>query len=412
MPNSNVARFTGRFILIVAFVFGAFGIYNYSKYVALQSRISEIKLAGGPVSLADIPPVELADGEDIAIQVAPFLETIVEIANGMPIVDISTKENELVSADAIEKFELVYESNPELFAIIPIAAACKGIAYSDLYSQAPLGILDWQKLMRIMDWKAQVRLAQGNPDEAARTCLEMLRIANAIERPTLLNFALAQAYRISACAILFDVFKASEVDTEILAQLKTELESVSPYESYRFIVQAERAFAIDGLMHPELVDDNHQETSFIYQVRGVGASMMGGTMLDEFDIAIERADAALSTQFEPRAEAVGFIPNPYDNAADYYERFRIKVGASQAFARAARILIGLRYSNQNLEKSEWSQDDLVGIGVPRSVTIDPFTDKPMVVKKTEKGWQVYSLGPDKVDGAEPFSNYGTETTKR
>ena len=41
--------------------------------------------------------------------------------------------------------------------------------------------------------------------------------------------------------------------------------------------------------------------------------------------------------------------------------------------------------------------DLSDLGLPKSATIDPFSDKPLIVKKVAGGWLVYSVGENKVD---------------
>ena len=42
-------------------------------------------------------------------------------------------------------------------------------------------------------------------------------------------------------------------------------------------------------------------------------------------------------------------------------------------------------------------DDLSDLGLPKDAVTDPFTGKPLLVKKLPEGWLVYSAGDDRQD---------------
>ena len=41
--------------------------------------------------------------------------------------------------------------------------------------------------------------------------------------------------------------------------------------------------------------------------------------------------------------------------------------------------------------------DLRKLGLPADATIDPFTEQPLFIRKTELGWLIYSVGFDLKD---------------
>lgn len=52
--------------------------------------------------------------------------------------------------------------------------------------------------------------------------------------------------------------------------------------------------------------------------------------------------------------------------------------------------------NADLDAS-FSVEDLVELGVPEEMALDPFTDQIMKIKRVEGRWEIYSVGPDKND---------------
>ena len=66
-----------------------------------------------------------------------------------------------------------------------------------------------------------------------------------------------------------------------------------------------------------------------------------------------------------------------------------------ALIRSLRVLNALRHAGDDAQ----GLDD---IDLPAAATIDPFTGKPLVAKKTDGGWLVYSVGKDQTDDSGMF----------
>ena len=57
-----------------------------------------------------------------------------------------------------------------------------------------------------------------------------------------------------------------------------------------------------------------------------------------------------------------------------------------------------------LEKNEYpaNLDELVAVGYLKELPMDPYTDKPLVYKKTDDNFTLYSIGPNfEDDGGQP-----------
>ena len=47
---------------------------------------------------------------------------------------------------------------------------------------------------------------------------------------------------------------------------------------------------------------------------------------------------------------------------------------------------------------------LADLDLPPEATIDPFSGQPLIVKHTDKGWRIYSVGEDGVDDGGAFKD--------
>ncbi len=412
MPNSKVAKFTSWSMLIVAFLAAVFGIYTYSKYVAFRQRVAEIKASGAPVSLSDLSHTVENKHDDILTHVVGIQDSLNEVQQQMSSTDFLAP-HQLPTAEEMEKFERVVESHPELFEVISRAALATEMSYENLYAGPEFGVMDWQKIMITLGQRAKVQIAQGNTNEAAQTCLEILRIANTIERPTLLQYLLAQSFRVTACQIIYEVVLAGNIESELMEQIKLELDSINPTDAYRFVVEAERAFIIDNLVNRDAFEPQNEKIAWgpsffnrvVLAIPGGTASFMGVGLLDQYETVVERAGEPLTKQFKPASKPPGkLLAWAGSTLPETFENFRNSAGRSQAFARALRIMIAIRSSGE--EKENWSAEDLVQLGVPSEMTIDPFTGNPMTIKKRPNGWQVYSFGDNQKDNENMDENVG------
>ena len=70
-----------------------------------------------------------------------------------------------------------------------------------------------------------------------------------------------------------------------------------------------------------------------------------------------------------------------------------------AIMRSLRVYNKLATHRQGAETVE-----LDGLGLPKLATIDPFSGEPLVVKRINDGWMVYSMGENGVDDGGNFKD--------
>ena len=79
---------------------------------------------------------------------------------------------------------------------------------------------------------------------------------------------------------------------------------------------------------------------------------------------------------------------------------------TRALLRCLRVLNALQ---GRLETTGAETAALSELGLPTEITLDPFTGQPLQVKKTDRGWLIYSVGRDlKDDGGslDDWKDYG------
>jgi hypothetical protein len=77
---------------------------------------------------------------------------------------------------------------------------------------------------------------------------------------------------------------------------------------------------------------------------------------------------------------------------------------TQALARCLRVINALQ---ARVPPGSDAVPKLSELGLPAEATTDPFTGKPLVVKKLADGWLVYSVGEDLEDsGGDVDSSHG------
>jgi hypothetical protein len=64
----------------------------------------------------------------------------------------------------------------------------------------------------------------------------------------------------------------------------------------------------------------------------------------------------------------------------------------RAAVRSLRVLNALQ-----VRGAAGDSPNLSALGLPPETLIDPFTEKPLIVKRKPTGWLVYSVGANRVD---------------
>lgn len=408
MPKSKIATWTGWLVVAFSMAMGLIGSFGFASHARFHSRIEKLELDGELVSLDDqIHIVE--DEKDDAIT---YLLNAAKPAH-----DIYLKspycETDTSFQDSVPTFEKLMEEHPDVFENIDkaIAAPDSSVVF-DLKSDRFLSALYLQKIGFVLGWKGHVHNAKGQFNEAAKTSIDMMKLAETSESRTIIDSLLGVAIRSQAMDIAYDAVASNKVDDELVTTICKMLEHTTPMANYKSALETERSISVYYLINPELSYSSdfelETEPSGLEQLASLipaGAVIVqGNCFLDMMEKAIENSELALSIQTaeqEPKWSIVNaFSMNYYQPA---YNNIRIAFGESLAKTRAARIAIALQTTDGAAQRDSWTEEYLVSIGVPREMTIDPFADKTMIIKREDDQWHVYSKGPNSDGGDEAES---------
>lgn len=172
-----------------------------------------------------------------------------------------------------------------------------------------------------------------------------------------------------------------EVEKESRDQLNKVLENYEESDGHRWTLVSERAVG----------------ASLLSEMGTLPLAFSGKAYLDLIEDELEQCDKEAfekDLSFEDElswlegTHAAGVLPAL---TATRNANSRLK---SQV--RGLRIVSALTETPDSVEP-EVTKKDLMKLGVPESMTVDTMNGEPMKIKRTDKNWIVYSVGPDLVD---------------
>ena len=187
------------------------------------------------------------------------------------------------------------------------------------------------------------------------------------------------------------MLQAGPVSPAARQALDTELARHDTMEGYNQALRSERAYSLSSIR-------DIPGTRF-WLTRGFSNELALG-LIDFYDRCL--ADGSrpyrdvVANKQTPLATRYG--PNPYGALITLLQpamaAVRDATERTRAVCRSIRVLNALQ---TRVAPGSDSVPKLSELGLPDSVTIDPFSGEPLHVKKLPEGWLVYSVGADLVD---------------
>jgi hypothetical protein len=378
-------------------------IYVWSTGTRLEKRLAALRSAGEPVQLADlarqpIPPE--TNAETFLLRAEDDLDAVQkELLALYPEKAFPTKTPSPADRDKLEKLFAAY---PKLLPLLEQAADCPDYAPHIDGTLPPAFFINptmarvarHRRLARVLRAYSALRMAQGRPDDALAAQILVLRLARAWRRePLLIGYLVTLACDSVAMDGVNQILQAASVSPASRQALDAEIALHDDLDGLRWAFQSERAYALSSCR--ELFG------STIWPPRVAINQVMFG-FLDLFDLHLENtarpftqtttlsnAGASYSGMLNPLHTLVTHLEPSLTNSRQAAERAR-------ALSRSLRVLNALQ-THQAPGGDGDRIPDLASLGLPPDATIDPFSDKPLHVKKLPEGWMVYSVGPDGVD---------------
>lgn len=348
--------------------------WRWWSLAQLEQRLTAIREAGDPVSLADLQrdPVPPQDNA------ATYLARVSDDANKLfvelePILyreDFNFREE--LTPEELAGVEEAFAAYPQVLPAMERAAGAKVHVWPLDYTQPHTEFLanyfdasdPWRTFARVFDCRARYLAATSKPDEAAEIYLQQLRLARLQSRePLLVAFLANLAIRQVALKGLNNILQTAKLDRETYVSIETELAHHESLNVFVHVLKTERAYGIESFSQfPQNLISQWIE------------------YLDYIDDQIEIGDRSIFEMQDTSDQSYGPLTALIVPAI---EASRNSMNRVRGLVRGVRILNALK-----AQQIEDPAADLSTLGLPSETLIDPFSGQGLKLEKTELGWKI------------------------
>jgi hypothetical protein len=285
----------------------------------------------------------------------------------------------------------------------------------------------WRHLRSLGFWRMRMEVEQGQAGQALEECILMFRVVRHLSENNMWivdHMVAALSTRETVNALLY-IFKTNKLSSGDLKALQEQLAGIFPegYPNLTLCMEEIRMLGLDTI-----------QRTFTESGPG-GGHFIPGTLGDYFihlcmlhagrDETIAKINehvdcVAQDVQMSPYQWLVNdSISGNFVNGLSKYRYFFVRVhppimrGRVDAVFRAkahydAAITI-LALERWNLDKNEYPQslNELIDRDYLAKLPMDPYSDKPLVYRRTKDGFTLYSVGADfDDDGGAGSNRYG------
>ena len=380
---------------LIAVLLVANAVFVWRSGAALESRLEAIRDAGEPLCLADLAREPIPPEENAAVYYRRARGDVQAISKELEAV--RTSDGWLDGAASLENLQTVERAMaayPDVISLIQKAAACPdsyadtdyGVTFAEFVSGGLEELQSNRSVARYLRDRSRMLTAKGERDEALRTSILGFQLARHADRePTLLANFVAIAMREVAIRVANRVLRSGPVADSSRDALDAELVRNDLTESYRQALITERACGLTAF--------NEMNLGRIWPFRGGWNNAMI-YYLDVMDSQLALASQPYHQVLQAGPVAVSRPVSPWAVLADLVlpaiHSAREATERNRATMRCLRTLNAVtRLEQQGVEVA-----GLIDLKVPEEETIDPYTGKPLVMKKLPDGWVIYSVGKD------------------
>ena len=360
------------------------GLLLLFRLIQFRSAVSQLKQAGFPVATADLRQAQKESNTSIVLNrlAAPLSAFETEM-----FVDEEVLERPVDEA-MIQRFNELTEAYPTVFPLIEELSESTELGLElegdgqefldDLLNQTAI-----RSCARVLAWKMRIQSANGRPDEAIDTGLQIFGLCRLFDQsPMILSQLLTNACRGIAIDQIHQIVVQHPVSDDTRSRLNEALESQDSLQGYAQSLIGERAFGIEAISE-------------------MGIFQMAYSGKGYLDVIGEEIDNADKEAFEH----VRTVESRYSELMDGWfgaslfpalEQTRNSSWHIRSKVRALRIISSLQTQTDS-DTNSVSQDYLVKTGVPLTMTVDTMNGEAMKVKRVDDRWVVYSVGVNLVD---------------
>ena len=215
---------------LVAIGLVANAVFVWTTDARLERQLAAIRAAGDPVTLADLARSPIPPEKNAATYLRRAKAGIDEIEKEMATVPYFWTK--LITAEIRKALKAAFSAHPEVIPLLQQAAACPDYDEQLDYTLPPEQFLD--KLIavvqssraaaNVLNYRAQLLIAEGKYDEATRTSLLIFRLARHSERnPLLVSYLVTLTLKGLAVQSANLVLQTGPVSNEMRGVLESEL---------------------------------------------------------------------------------------------------------------------------------------------------------------------------------------------
>ena len=411
--------------IFVALALIANGFMIWRTDRRLQVRIDAIRAAGDPATIADLAPKPIPPNENAAYhleQLAPRLDQFAKehgrFLDKTPLgraYNAALDRGEYASKEQLAAIRQILDRYPDIDAGFVAAAACDQYAslmdFSVNHQQVLQGILDdrvqrIRTLARFVNWRMEVLVGDGRADEAVQLGIQLLKVARLYNgEPLLINYLVGVAIRGIANNAIYEAVSAGNVSTETLTVLDRELTLLDDSEELAHVLKTEQAFSISVASESGVFPQADEINPTILKLVGWPVKSMFVDSLGVFD---DQFALPGDEWFEIRDS---FNPDgTWDGSKHGILGELLAPGLGAVYVAHSRNLANIRatriasaLARYRLEHGR-EASGLDELALPKEVTRDPFTGKPLKLKHTADGWIIYSVAQNGIDDGGDFND--------
>jgi hypothetical protein len=388
------------------------GYFSWRTEARFRRIINEIRAAGDPASIADLKSEPIPDDVNAAVAIDKLTPRLEEFGKEhgrfykTPLGEAygELKEGERPTAEQIEAIRTILDQFADLEQMILAAAALPQFASTADFSLGFNDFLDTKisresrirTIARYIHWRTQVLIAEGQREEAVDFGLKLLRLSELHEsEPTVLSFLITVAVRNIALQSIFETLSAGPVSKETYQRIDDTLRKIADDRpDLDYVLRTERAVSVSASIEQA------------WEMMPPAMSWLVGWPVKRYFIdAVDSYEPLFEVAKLPWYElkpmfAEGGTLRARSQGGVLAELLMPSLQASfKTASRDVAMIRTLRVYNRLLmaEQAGQTPQGLTDLDLPRDVTVDPFTGMPLIVKHTDQGWIVYSVGENEVD---------------
>ena len=375
-----------------------------------NARLAAIRAAGLPASIAELRPAPVPDSLNAAAVIESAAPTInafggsqVNFLDRTPLGKAYDQINgeQLPTVEQAAAMRAILDQHAPLDAAITQATACNiwasradfTLDHQNFLATGINGIGTFRGAVRYAAWQIVVLAREGKTDDAVRRGVDVLKLARLHEsEPMLVSYLVTIAVRGVAVDSLNKALRSGPVSAEVRATLDAELARADDSQSFAKMLVTERAVALQSM---DAATSQVPPLVVSWLAWPVKQKFMGA--YDMFDEIVVEAQQPWS-QFRRAVIHGGLANNPHGVLGDLLlPALQAGVQARDRDLTQIRALRVLNALQAFAEAQGREASGLTDLGMPREATVDPYSDRPLLLKPTDDGWIVYGVSENQRD---------------